>query len=170
MTKTNHHKFTIHQLFSDFKQTTLGRKWFRVSVLSGMTLTGLWWVVAVGRAQIYAFFFFGKELSTCVLISLVPHCKNCGELWARLPVLTPVSVQATTAFPVADSSRRVRLPRNLRACFDFLVRVLRHSWEGGTHVGLPGPRFKLNENRETIRLLCPCLETLSKNWPTYWTL
>ena len=62
---------------------------------------------------------------------LGPHFKKSEELWARPPVLTPVLSQANHSSSHRRWFRTVRLPRNLHACFDSLVRVSRRSWETG---------------------------------------
>ena len=98
-------------------------------LFSGMTLTGSWWVV--GRAHIESFTFswrcaqiqaFLKE-QLYIRLGLRPHCKKSGVLTACVCTSEP---QLLPSPSVPDSSRRVRLPKNLRACSDSLLRV--SSW------------------------------------------
>ena len=72
------------------------------------------------------------DVTSCTPRS-VRTAENGGELRARPPVLTPVPSRASHS-SLAAGSRRVRLPRNLHACFDSLVRLstpekVAHMWE-----------------------------------------
>ena len=102
----------------------------------------------------------GTGPCTHVVDSFVRTAKICGELWARPPVLTPVPSQAIhSSPPIAVGSRRVRLSRNLHACFDSLVRLPRDISEKlAFMLKLLGLAFR-NSNEERIekKKTCVCL-------------
>ena len=144
-------------------------------MVSGLTRARSWCVV--GRAKIQAFtfsrrrhsrsrsvvrraqiqvFFFKKKIVTRVGL-LGPYCK---KKWGAVGTSTRADACAFTSEPqlssIAAGSRRGRLPRNLHARFDSLVRL--SSWAKIV-------QKKLHACGNTWS---GCLETLLRNWHSCW--